>query len=283
MSSLLAGLVRLVGVCFFCLATSGTLFAVTIWDEAITEDGDLSGTRTSPTMVSLSEGTNTLLGATSMGDLDYLTVTVPAGHEFSELTLVSFVSTDDIAFAGMGEGAVIDPTSAPANLLGYTHFGTGPGAVHVGSDMLPAMGVSAGAIGFTPPLDSGQYAFWIQQAAGAPVTYQFDFIVTALAGAPGDYNGDGTVNAADYTVWRNAVEAGATTILNEGAGISPGAVDQADYAFWRDHYGDVLGSGAADSATIPEPSSAVLLCIAAAGLLTSRRRSLTEPSLRQER
>jgi autotransporter-associated beta strand protein len=53
----------------------------------------------------------------------------------------------------------------------------------------------------------------------------------------GDYNEDGAVNAADYTVWRNHL--GATFDLpNEGENVSTGMVDQDDYDFWKDNFGD---------------------------------------------
>ncbi len=48
----------------------------------------------------------------------------------------------------------------------------------------------------------------------------------------GDYNGDGTVNAADYTVWRNTF--GHAVSHGSGAdGIPDGTIDDADYNFWR--------------------------------------------------
>ncbi len=53
----------------------------------------------------------------------------------------------------------------------------------------------------------------------------------------GDYNEDGTVNAADYTVWRDHL--GQTFDLpNEGDDVSTGMVDQDDYDFWKENFGD---------------------------------------------
>jgi CSLREA domain-containing protein len=70
---------------------------------------------------------------------------------------------------------------------------------------------------------------------------------------PGDYNFDGIVNAADYTVWRDTL--GSTTDLRADSsgptiGIPNGIVDQADYDFWNSHFGNMLsGNGAASVAT----------------------------------
>jgi len=84
-------------------------------------------------------------------------------------------------------------------------------------------------------------------------------IVPPLAG---DYNGDGTVNAADYTVWRNTL--GETNVLLAD-GNNNGVVDYADYGVWKINFG-ATGSAQASAtdAAVPEPSSVGLL----AGLLT---------------
>jgi hypothetical protein len=76
-----------------------------------------------------------------------------------------------------------------------------------------------------------------------------------MAGVPGDYNGNGAVDAADYVVWRDG-----GPLQNEGA--SPGVIDNEDYNFWRTRFGATSGSGAATA--VPEPTSALLLI---AGLL----------------
>jgi hypothetical protein len=57
----------------------------------------------------------------------------------------------------------------------------------------------------------------------------------APPGLPGDYNQNGSVDAADYTVWRDNL--GGTTLANEGDGISPGMIDNEDYAFWKSRFG----------------------------------------------
>jgi Type I phosphodiesterase / nucleotide pyrophosphatase len=50
----------------------------------------------------------------------------------------------------------------------------------------------------------------------------------------GDYNGDGAIDAADYTVWRDTQ--GSTTDLRAD-GDGNGAVDEADFKLWRSHFG----------------------------------------------
>jgi hypothetical protein len=72
---------------------------------------------------------------------------------------------------------------------------------------------------------------------------------------PGDFDADGTVNAADYVVWRN------------GFGTT---YTEADYGVWRAHFSQSAGSGASQ-ASVPEPPSAVLCVIALAALRYARR------------
>ncbi len=68
----------------------------------------------------------------------------------------------------------------------------------------------------------------------------------------GDYNGNGVVDAADYTVWRNRL--GGTSLLNDA---TPDTVDLADYNYWKSHFGATL-SGSGSVAAVPEPASGVL-------------------------
>lgn len=73
---------------------------------------------------------------------------------------------------------------------------------------------------------------------------------------PGDFNFDGTVDAADYTVWR------------DGLGTTYTA---ADYQIWRDNYGDIATNPTAVNA--PEPSTLTLSTLACIGLVGRRSRS----------
>jgi len=92
-----------------------------------------------------------------------------------------------------------------------------------------------------------------------------------VEGLLGDYNENDEIDAADYTVWRDALTAGSSILPNDS---TPGVVDESDFTYWRDNFGAVLGAGAGSgSAAIPEPGSLVLAVLAVAGLLSFRRRS----------
>lgn len=79
----------------------------------------------------------------------------------------------------------------------------------------------------------------------------------AAAAMPGDYNADGFVNLADYTVWRDNLGADAGTLVNDP---NTGPIGQAQYATWKSNFGTALPPFAALAAeTVPEPSTCVLL------------------------
>lgn len=90
-----------------------------------------------------------------------------------------------------------------------------------------------------------------------------------MLGLAGDFNGDGTVDAADYTVWRANLGAADESSLN-GNGSGSGGVDEADFNLWRTQYGQASGSAAA-SATVPEPSTVLLIVMGLAATAMGRR------------
>lgn len=81
-------------------------------------------------------------------------------------------------------------------------------------------------------------------------------IAEVVVGLSGDYNGDGTVNLADYTVWRNSLGASGAGLVADGNGDLH--VDALDYQLWRSHFGQQLGGQPGQVAGIPEPSAGLL-------------------------
>lgn len=102
------------------------------------------------------------------------------------------------------------------------------------------------------------------------VAYGANNVVLSVIGLSpvGDYNADGTVNAADYVVWRNSLGATGANLPADGNGDL--VVNQTDYEVWRSHFGMTSGSGLASS--VPEPASAILFALVACGLALCRKR-----------
>lgn len=74
-------------------------------------------------------------------------------------------------------------------------------------------------------------------------------------GVAGDFNDDGTVNLADYTVWRDNLGAPAGTLDNDPHNTAIGA---AQYNTWRSNFGDSLPNSSLSSQAVPEPSTFLL-------------------------
>ncbi len=87
-----------------------------------------------------------------------------------------------------------------------------------------------------------------------------------VAGLDGDFNNDGTVDAADYTVYRDNLGLDSSVLNGNGSGAA--TVVAADYALWVSSYGNSLSTST--SAAVPEPSSLMLLATMA--LFAQRKR-----------
>ena len=95
-----------------------------------------------------------------------------------------------------------------------------------------------------------------------------DVVLTAAPPVlPGDYNADGVVDAADYTVWRDLLGQ-AAALPNET--VTLGMVTIEDYDEWTANFGSTLGSDSLSNASVPEPHTWVLLSFAGMLFLSSR-------------
>ena len=90
------------------------------------------------------------------------------------------------------------------------------------------------------------------------LTYGVNFVRLAVI-LPGDYNADGTVNAADYAVWRDNLGS-PVSLPNDN---TPG-VDEGDYAVWRTNYGAASPAVASVLRPVPEPSG-IAMCLLSLG------------------
>ena len=84
------------------------------------------------------------------------------------------------------------------------------------------------------------------------------------AGIEGNFNYDGTVDAADYTVWQDNL--GLSTSALNGNGSGAATVVQANYLLWKTNF-EALASGSSESA--PEPTTAILVLMICVGCFRS--------------
>ena len=89
-------------------------------------------------------------------------------------------------------------------------------------------------------------------------------------GVVGDYNENGVVDAADYTVWKDNWATG-FALPNDA---TPGSVTFEDYDVWKANFGNVAATGSSSgSGAVPEPGSLTLLFLAVIGTVFCRRNS----------
>lgn len=116
-------------------------------------------------------------------------------------------------------------------------------------------GVFDNTIGDRLPVSGGSFLLTIDADSVTLSNY--------LAALPGDFNFDGSVDAADYTVWRDGL---GTVYTSE------------DYSVWAASYGST--STTTSSASVPEPSGWLLALMAGAvRSLPRRRRDAKRPRL----
>ena len=78
----------------------------------------------------------------------------------------------------------------------------------------------------------------------------------------GDYNGDGKVDAGDYTVWRDTF--GKPVPQGTGAdGNNNSQIDPGDYTIWKNNFGNPGSGGGqlASESQVPEPSTLLLAAV----------------------
>jgi hypothetical protein len=113
--------------------------------------------------------------------------------------------------------------------------------------------VVEGGLAITPPANPnvappGYYMLFLVNNSGVPSIAEWVRATRPGPGLPGDFNDDGSVDAADYVVWR------------KGMGTQ---YSQVDYDDWRENFGEMSGAqstaASALPAAVPEPTAIVMI------------------------
>ncbi|TWT32305.1 hypothetical protein KOR34_40670 [Posidoniimonas corsicana] len=234
------------------------------------------------------DGTITLSdnsGAMFLGGLDDGTTTRPAYSGVGDLNIVS---TGDVHVAGdffLGDPDSLAPLGGTLRLYvedftvdGYSHLvvegdgdfsaggiatieilGNAMGPLTVGDaiDLITVLG-TANFTGTTIQslVATAPGTVLVTDTSGPALTL---IVASAIGALAGDFNGDGVVDAADYTVWRDNL--GGDDAIFFGNSNNDGVIDAADYAIWTGNYGSVLAAPApsAGLGVVPEPAALTLL------------------------
>jgi hypothetical protein len=132
--------------------------------------------------------------------------------------------------------------------------------------------------GIPDGISSDSWDYFVMSTAGETDSDDFDWLIdnfmvevfgSNATGLPGDFNNDGFVNAADYTVWRNHLNESDEANINnngDGGGVGPG-----DYALWKQHFGS-SGSGSLGTTGVPEPATLAMLLVSVLVVGSTTRR-----------
>ena len=176
-----------------CALLAAAPAKATLYDEAVS--GDLSNDKGAPTALTLTTGSNSVIGTVNgfgNGDpQDWVSFTIPTGFVMTSYVNSTYDSTDDQGFTGFQAGSSFSGDEFVAgSYAGYAHFGneaTNPDGTPpkstVGVNLLPLMAnpsFAPGTTGFTPPLHAGTYTFLIQQGDPSTTNYQFDMNVRSV-------------------------------------------------------------------------------------------------------
>jgi hypothetical protein len=86
---------------------------------------------------------------------------------------------------------------------------------------------------------------------------------------PGDFDGDGDVDGADFVAWQTNFPKSTGATLAQGDADGDGDVDGADFVVWQTNFPFTPSPGASP---VPEPGTLLLAAISAVGLFALRRR-----------
>ncbi len=218
---------------------------------------------------------------TTFGDLDNLRIENPnattisieidpvtgqgklVNHQVLDLEFDQYEVTSEFGGLNPGWSGIDGPTTPgegwdPAG--GSDEFHLSELYLPPGGLVLPAMGeIPLGQV-YVPSSGTDGFAMSLSLSSGAFLTGPVEFV--GSAGVAGDYNQDGVVNAADYTVWRDHL--GQTfQLFNEVDGVTPGLVTPEDYAAWKARFGNTSANngGLGGQSRVPEPATLVMVCL----------------------
>lgn len=158
-------------------------------------------------------------------------------------------STIELTYDDTGITDPMITVSGQVDLAGTLEVTFAPTAANVAvGESVPLLSATGGFVGafdsVTGPSQPG--TAWVWETIGDTL------FMSAVESSQGDYNVDGQVDAADYTLWRDTL--GSTSLL-DADGNGNGTVDAADYQIWRTNF-ETLSDPVT---TVPEPYLAWLI------------------------
>jgi autotransporter-associated beta strand protein len=225
----------------------------------LTYGGVISGTggvtQTGGGTLTLS-GANTYAGAT----------TVTNGHMVVSGAAAK-LGGGNVTVSGANAGTFLTISSGVTNAIADTAILSlaGGGTAGVADQGYIELGAGLNELIGTLLLNNAAQAFGTYGSTASSATFKNDEFfsgsgIVTVGMIPGDYNGDGKVDAADYVVWRDNPNA---------FGGDPGG-----YNTWRANFGagaPATGSSLGAESAVPEPTTLLLILVMICSTLSVRR------------
>ena len=188
----------------------------------------------------------------ALGELDTV-----GWNSLEDQNLAAFPAGDGTG-NGWEEGGLSDSdTLGEAYLLGNSSLAFGE-SVYLGEAVIDNV------------TQSENISFSYRTPEGNLVEGLVEFVnVDAPVGLAGDFNNDGSVDAADYTVWRDNL--GQSDSVLNGNGDGSGTVDAGDYTLWSGNYGASSSSSSSAASAVPEPGSLGICLLGGIAMFVRRR------------
>lgn len=186
--------------------------------------------------------------------------------------------TGDVVSPGEADGVITIDLPAGTTAVGFDVYSFG-GAGNASSQIVASSGGNDPLLGFASvsgPLTGWGFAGFTSNtpiarititpsALGAVVIDNLRFGALSSALVAGDADGNGLIDASDYTLWADHFrEIGRS--FDQGDFDANGIVDGADYTLWADNFST---AGFFQSTVAPEPASWLLLLIGC-GMISAR-------------
>jgi hypothetical protein len=219
---------------------------------SLASGGSVSIGRDAATGQFVSPNETDLVSIAKAADVDFFSFTI-ATPALLDVTLTPLGGL----FNQAAQGQAQSPFDASArNDLALAVFDRN-GTTLLGSASLTPAGQAESLFGLSLT-SAGAYYVRVTGATDSVQPYQLELSTVSMAlFLDGDYNHDGVVDAADFTVWRDSLGQQGPELAADGNHNS--VVDQSDYIVWKNNFGRSSGSGAAAGiSSVPEPSSLFL-------------------------
>jgi hypothetical protein len=185
------------------------------------------------------------------GDLGMFNIA--PGHEDS---YIQFTSPDDTTWATSVMAANSGKTIAASNWQQLSFTDWAPAYGGPGSALLGNITTRNAVVHL---LTDDIYLDLIFTSFDSSGDFTYNRSTPAAAAPTGDYNGNHTVDAGDYVVWRKTLNGSASPFGSGADGDSNGTIGPGDYIYWRARFGSAApGSGSLTGGLVPEPATITL-------------------------